>query len=116
MQQCRLLTVRQLMSYHSMMLLDRIIKFQTPAFLSQKSIYNEQQGSQTRQAADYKAALIAAGVLEQAGTVNFKLDITRRSWCWATVKMYNKLPPNLRAEKVNFKSGLKDWVSKNIDS
>ena len=116
MQQCGWLTVRQLISYHSLMLLDRTIKFQTPAFLFQKITFNEQQGYQTRQVADYKAALIAAGVLEQAGTANCELDITRRSWCWATVKMYNKLPPNLRAEKVNFKSGLKDWVSKNIDS
>ena len=110
--------MRQLISYHSLMLLDRTIKFQTPAFLFQKITFNEQQGYQTRQAADYKTALIAAGVLEQAGTANCELDITWRSWCWATVKMYNKLPPNLRAEKDKrkFKSGLKNWVSKNIDS
>ena len=118
MQQCGWLTVRQLIAYHSLMLLDRTLKFQTPKFLFQKVSLKEQQGYNTRHAADYKAALIAAGAMEQAGSENCKLEITRRSWCWSTVRIYNKLPPNLRAEKVKmkFKAGLKDWISKNIDT
>ena len=68
MQQCGWLTVRQLIAYHSLMLLDRTLKVQTPTFLFQKVSLKENPGYNTRHAAEYTAALIAAGAMEQAGT------------------------------------------------
>ena len=91
MQQCGWLTVKQLMAYHSLMLLDRTLKFQTPAFMFQRVSIRETQSYQTRHVAGYRAALIAAGVTDQAGTTSCKLEITRRSWCWASIGMCNKL-------------------------
>ena len=118
MQQCGWLTVKQLIAYQSLILFDRTLKVRTPKFLFQKVSLKENPGYNTRHAAEYTAALIAAGAMEQAGSANCELEITRRSWGWTTVRLYNKLPPNLRAEKDKrkFKSGLKNWVSKNIDS
>ena len=117
MQQCGWLAVRQLMMYHSLMVLHKTLMYKTPAYLFKKVTFQEQQGYNTRQAAGYKAALVTAGVTERAGVKICQLDVTKSSWCWASVKIYNKLPPDLRAEKViaKFKSRLKDWVATNID-
>ena len=91
--------------------------YKTPAYLFKKVTFQGQTGYNTRQAAGYNAALVAAGVTERAGVRICQLDVTKSSWCWATVRIYNKLPPDLRAEKViaKFKSRLKDWVATNID-
>ena len=97
MKQCGWLTVRQLMVYHSLMLLHKTLKFRTPEYIFQKVTFQEQQGYNTRQAADYMTALVSAGVTERAGVRNCQLEITKNSWCWASVKIYNKLPPDLRA-------------------
>ena len=80
MQQCGWLTVKQLIAYHSLMLLDRTLKVQTPIFLFRKVPLKENQGYNTRHAAEYTATLIAAGAMEQAGSSNCELEITRRSW------------------------------------
>ena len=117
MKQCGWLTVRQLMVPHSLMLLHKILKFRTPEYIFQKVTFQDQQGYNTRQAADCMTALVLAGVTERAGVRNCQLEITKNSWCWASVKIYNKLPPDLRAEIIStkFKSRLKDWVATNID-
>ena len=116
MQQCGWLTVRQLMAYHSLMLLHKTLKNQTPTYLFQKVTSSFEQYN-TRQAADYEAALAEAGVMEQAGVEECELELTRNSWCWTSVSWYNRLPPNLRAENKagKFKTRLKDWVTSNIE-
>ena len=116
MQQCGWLTVRQLMAYHSLMLLHKTLKNQTPTYLFQKVTSSFEQYN-TRQAADYEAALAEAGVMEQAGVEECELELTRNSWCWTSVRWYNRLPPNLRAENKagKFKTRLKDWVTSNIE-
>ena len=116
MQQCGWLTVRQLMAYHSLMLLHKTLKNQTPTYLFQKVTSSFEQYN-TRQAADYEAALAEAGVMERAGVEDCELELTRNSWCWTSVSWYNRLPPNLRAENKagKFKTRLKDWVTSNIE-
>ena len=116
MQQCGWLTVRQLMAYHSLMLLHKTLKNQTPTYLFQKVTSSFEQYN-TRQAADYEAALAEAGVMEQAGVEDCELELTRNSWCCTSVSWYNRLPPNLRAENKagKFKTRLKDWVTSNIE-
>ena len=117
MQQCGWLTVEQLMVYHSTVLLHKTLKHQKPTYLYKKVTSGTEQYN-TRQAADYSAALVAAGVTEYAGVEHCELGVTSSSWSWASVKWYNRLPADLRAEikPAKFKTRLKEWVTKNIES
>ena len=116
LQQCGWMSVKQLMAYHSIVLLHKTLKNQTPSYLFQKVTSRSEQYN-TRQAAEYAAALEAAGVMEQPGVENCELGITSSSWCWSSVRWYNRLPPSLRAENKlgKFKTRLKDWVTMNIE-
>ena len=112
MQQCGWMTVKQLMVYHSLVLLHKILQHRAPAFLYQKVTSGSIQYN-TRQAASSSAALTAAGVTWQPSVSNCELDITRSSWCWSSVSWYNRLPPGLMAEQKieKFKTRLKEWVT-----
>ena len=117
MQQCGWLTVKQLMAYHSIVLLHKTMKHQKPTYLFKKVTSGTEQYN-TRQAAHYSAALTAAGVEEHAGVEQCELEVTSSSWSWTSVRWYNRLPANLRAEKKvsKFKTRLKDWVTSNVES
>ena len=117
MQQCGWMPVRQLMAYHSLVLLHKILQQKSPSYLYQKVTSGAQQYN-TRQAADTTAALAEVGVTLQPTVDICELDLSRSSWCWASVKWYRQLPPGLQAEKKlsKFKTALKSWVTKNIDS
>ena len=105
------------MAYHSLVLLHKTLKQQAPAYLFQK-VTSDCTKYNTRQEADYQAALATAGVREQAGVKKFELEITGKSWCRTSTMWYNRLPPDLRAETKpsKFKTRLRDWVTKNIES
>ena len=115
MQQCGWLPVRQLMAYHSLTLLHKTMKNQAPLYLFKK-VTSDLTQYNTRQAAEYQAALASAGVMEQAGVEKCELEISSKSWCWTSVMWYNRLPPKLRAEGKlrKFKTGLKAWAISNI--
>jgi hypothetical protein len=116
LKQCGWMSVKQLIAYHSIVLLHKTLKNKTPSYLFKKVTTSTDQYN-TRQAAEYAAALVAAGAMEQPGVEHCELDVTNSSWCWTSVRMYNRLPPGLRAESKlgKFKTRLKDWVSINID-
>ena len=116
MQQCGWMPVKQLMVYHSLVLLYKILKQQSPSFLYQKVTSGSQQYN-TRQAAESRIALAAVGVRQQPTIDTSELDIARSSWCWSSVKWYRQLPHSLQSEcKLSkFKTALKSWVSQNID-
>ena len=73
LQQCGWMSVKQLMAYHSIVLLHKTLKNQTPSYLYQKVTSSTEQYN-TRQAAEYSAALKAAGVMEQPGVENCQLE------------------------------------------
>jgi hypothetical protein len=112
MQQCGWMPVRQLMIYHSLVLLYKVLKHQSPSYLYQKVTSGSEQYN-TRQAAETTAALAAVGITLQPSVDICELELSRSSWCWASVKWYRKLPPSLQAEsKLNkFKTALKSWVT-----
>ena len=91
--QCGWLSVRQLMLYHSLVLLYKTIKHKKPEFLHQK-VTSGSHKPRTRQA-----------------------TARRKSWCWSSVYWYNQLPLNLQSEaKLQiFKSRLKHWILVNLD-
>ena len=115
--QCGWLSVKQLMLYHSLMLLHKVLQSKKPEFLYKK-ITSGNPLPNTRQAAATARSLTASGVLIQPSVPACKLTLTRSSWSWAAVYWYGQLPPSLRSEtKIgNFKTRLKEWVSKNIEN
>ena len=116
MQQCGWMPVKQLMAYHSLVLLHKTLQQKSPSYLYKKVTSGYQQYN-TRQAAETTAALAAVGVTLQPSVDVPELDLSSSSWCWASVKWYRQLPPSLQAEKKlsKFKTGLKSWVSQNIE-
>ena len=110
------MSVKQLVAYHSIVLLHKTLKSQTPSYLFKKVTSSTDQYN-TRQAAEYAVPMVAEGAMEQPGVENCELDVTSSSWCWTSVRMYNRLSPGLRAESKleKFKTRRKDWDAMNID-
>ena len=117
LKQCGWLSVKQMMIYHSLVLLHKVFKHQTPVFLYNKITAGSPQPN-TRQAEASVRALAASGVHSQPSAPSCDLDLTRRSWCWSSVFWYNKLPPTILSEENDrkFKTRLKVWVSENVES
>ena len=116
MQQCGWLSVKQLLIYHSLVLLHKVFKYQTPVYLYQK-ISSGVPPPNTRQAAATSEALEALGVHNQPSAPSCEHTLTRKSWCWSSVSWYGQLPHSILSEKKDkaFKTRLKDWVSKNVE-
>ena len=84
MQQCGWMPVRQLMIYHSLVLLYKVLKHQSPSYLYHKVTSGSDQ-YHTRQEAASTAALAAVEVTQQPSVDICELDLSRSSWCWASV-------------------------------
>ena len=114
--QCGWLSVRQLMSYHSLVLLHKTINHRKPEYLYKKVTSGSCQ-PRTRHETEAADSLLAAGVSNPPSINSCKLQVTRKSWCWTSVYWYNQLPINLRTEtKLQaFKTRLKQWVLLHVD-
>jgi hypothetical protein len=90
------------------MLLHKTLKQQKPTFLYQKVNSGSGQPN-TRQAAATTAALVAAGVPSQPSVVEGSLSLSRKSWCWDSVRWYNQLPADILSERkiMKFKTSSK---------
>ena len=114
--QCGWLSVRQLMSYHSLVLLHKTINHRKPEYLYKKVTSGSCQ-PKTRHETAAADRLLAAGVSNPPSINSCKLQVTRKSWCWTSVYWYNQLPINLRTERKlqAFKTRLKQWVLLHLD-
>ena len=114
--QCGWLTVRQLMSFHSLVLLHKTMKQKKPDYLYSKITSGSDQ-AETRQAAVAAATLAAAGVHGLPSIDRCDLEVGRKSWCWSASYWYNQLPLDLITEPKlqSFKTRLKQWVSRHVD-
>ena len=103
---CGWLSVRQLMVYHSLVLLQKTMTSKSPVYLHRKISSGGDFSYNTRQA--------TAGSIRQVP--GMKKDLTKQGWCWRSVDLYNNLPTDLKLERKlpNFKKRLKDWVGINI--
>ena len=79
LRQCGWLPVRQLMAYHSLVLLHKTINQKKPDFLYKKVTSGSDQ-PKTRQASASVAALEAAGVSGPPSIDSCELGLTRKSW------------------------------------
>ena len=120
LQTCGWMSVRQLMAYHSLVLLHKTLTHQTPVYLYQQITASGQYPYTTRKTArcprefsfDVQHPTSIGTVRQVAGV---KLDISKQGWCYRAVQLYNTLPASLRLEKKmnKFKRNLKTWVDVN---
>ena len=92
---CGWMSVRQLLTYHSLVLLYRTVKSKKPDYLYSKVKSGGDYRYSTRQA--------DSGAIRQG--LGPKLDICKQSWCWKSVEVFNTLPTDLKKEEKlpNFK-------------
>ena len=118
---CGWLSVRQLMAYHSLVLLHKTLEHQSPKYLYDKVTADGQFKYKTRQASECPREFsFNVQHPKDNGTIrqdsNTKLGISKKGWCWKSVVLYNTLPTNIRLEKKlsKYKTRLKTWVTDNI--
>ena len=118
---CQWMSVRQLMTYHSLVLLYKTLKHKTPEYLYHRVTAGGKFPYKTRQAATCPEGFsfeiqhpVDSGSVRQV-TGN-KLDLSKNGWCWRSVEMFNTIPDHIRLETnlVNFKKKLKVWVDLNV--
>ena len=121
LQVCGWMSVRQLMVYHSLVLLHKTMEHQTPVYLYEKVTAPGIFSYKTRQAAVCPAEFsFSVQHPTDSGTIRqmsgARKTISKKGWCWKSVEIYNTLPTHLRLERKlqNFKKRLKKWVCMNI--
>ena len=118
---CGWMSVRQLLAYHSLMLLHKTLVNKSPVYLYNKLTASGSFVYNTRQAATCPPGFsftvshpTVNGTVRQAS--GSMLDISKQGWCWRSVQLYNTIPDHLRLEKtlLIFKKMLKEWIELNI--
>ena len=105
--ECGWLSVAQLATYHSLLVLHKTLVFKEPAYLDR--MFDTEFPRNTRQA--------SSGCIRISSSKKANLSLTLSSFKWRTYELYNKLPAELRKETSlkKFKRDLKEWVMKSID-
>ena len=118
---CGWMSVRQLMAYHSIMLLHKTMVNRTPIYLYKKLTASGPFQYNTRQAATCPPGFsFTVSHPSSNGTIRqesgAKLDISKQGWCWRAAEQYNTLPDGLRLERELpiFKKRLKKWIEMNL--
>ena len=123
MKACGWMSVRQLLAYHSLVLLHKTMASQTPVYLYQKITSVGDFAYKTRQAAacppgfsfEVSHPIDSARIRQGQGS---KLGLSKQGWCWKSVELYNTLPTDMRLERKmpSFKKRLKDWIRLNVST
>ena len=118
---CGWMSVRQLMAYHSLVVLHKTLLSPKSVYLYQKVTSEGKFPFKTRQAASCPPGFSfevshptdSRTVRQRSST---KLGLSKKGWCWKSVELYNTLPTDLRLERKlpSFKKRLKKWVATNV--
>ena len=100
---CGWMSVRQLLAYHSLMLLHKTLVNKLPVYLYNKLTAGGSFVCNTRQAATCPPGssftvshpTFNGTVRQGSGSM---LDISKQGWCWRSVQLYNTIPDHLRLE------------------
>ena len=118
---CGWLSVRQLLVYHSLVLLHRVVQMHMPLYLFSKVKAGGNFSYRTRQAVVYPPGFsFEVGHPTDSGSIRLgsypSLDLSKQSWCCKSVEIFNTLPTSLKLENklINFKTRLKQWIKLNI--
>ena len=118
---CQWMSVRQLMAYHSLVLLHKTLINKAPQYMHDKVTAGGDFAYKTRQTATCPEGFsFSVQHPTDSGTVRQvpgnKLGMSKQGWCWRSVELYNRLPSSIRLENKlqNFKKRLKSWIEVNI--
>ena len=103
---CQWISVRQLLVYHSLVMLQKTLKIKLPAYLDSRITLGGPFPYRTRHAANCTIRQIPGN----------KKDLYRQGWCWRSIEVYNTLPDHIRLEEKlpSFKTKLRSWVEENV--
>ena len=112
MKVCGWMSVRQLLAYHSLVLLHKTLRSKTPVYLHQKVTSGGHFPYKTRRAAACPPGFSftvshptdSGAIRQQSG---FKLRISKQGWCWNSVKLFKA---RHKATKLQEKTEELDWV------
>ena len=107
MRQTGWLSVKQLIFYHSVVMVKRVRETGKPGHLATKIDTNFQ----------YDTRAAATNNIRWGPQFRAKSKLALSSWRWRGVSDFNRLPKQLKLNMDDgiFKSGLKDWVKQNIE-
>ena len=105
LKQCGWLSVQQLIFYHSVLLVYKVLKTKSPKYLY--DMFSTPYNYKTRQADDVKIRH------EQ----KLKLDLAADGFRWRASGQFNLLPLSIRniATFTKFKTAAKKWIRQNVD-
>ena len=117
MKECGWLTVRQLMVFHSLVQLHKVVQSQKPEYLYFR-VSVELNNLNERRNYNSKTRQSARGTLRHIPDLEAKLDLAKRSWCWRASRAYHDLPVSMKSESKlrTFKSRLKTWVKETVEN
>ena len=106
--ECGWLSVKQLVFYHSVLMLHKTRVSTLPKYLYNMYIFNQETEKSTR--------LGALKLIKSSKSVNPKTQLTRNGFKFRSIQYYNQLPLEIRCvEKVtHFKKLLKLWIRENV--
>ena len=104
LQQCGWLSVHQLVVYHSVIMVYKVMQTESPRYLF--SMFSTKYNCDTRHA---RRALLRP-------TRNCELDLSEESFRWRAAKDFNALPLSVRKSSSlkTFKIDVKKWITENI--
>ena len=107
LKQCGWLSMKQLVFYHSVVLVYKTLKFQQPQYLFEKlsSVF------------PYDTRLANSNAIRTADQFQPSLELTKKSFVHRATKSFNLVPGSLRqTQNVNtFQKKLKQWVIENVE-
>ena len=106
LRQCGWLSVRQLVFYHSVILVHKTLQTKTPRYIYSKLATEF----------PYNTRLASSESVRMGPEFQAKLSLTEKSFMNRATVSYNQLPASLRKvqNEQTFKKQLKHWVLKNV--
>ena len=103
MKSCNEMSVNQLGAYHTLLTMHKAINEQTPKYVYDKLTEKVPVDGRRRQQ-------------NKVTVPNYRLTVSRGSFCYRGATLWNKLPDQLRENVAykKFKPQLKKWIKSNI--
>ena len=106
MQMCGWMTVRQLVKYHTILMVHKTTMTKKPVYISNR--LSREHPCRTRQE--------SSGCIRLDQSFRSRTDLPRKSFRYRGAHDYNSIPPELRAtaSMTTFKTKLKKWIKMNV--
>ena len=108
MEACGWLPVKQLVRYHTILMVHKVILSNRPMYISSRLETDHY----------YRTRMSSSGGIRMDETYRYKTDLPRKSFRYRGAHEYNTIPAELRKIRSlnTFKNKLKSWIKSTIDS